>query len=365
MAGSQRINLRFNIPMLRDYWKPVGCSIEIMLSSQDGLDLDDQLASPSALTPIRERVARSLVRSGWEPEPRSLIFAGSAKQALAAVFQTVARSSRRIALENLTYPVAKDLLTRLGLTPVPLALDQYGIVPDAITTAYREQKFDAIYLQPSVHSALGSTTPAWRRKEIVDVADELDVVLIEDAVYAFLEEPQPLPLAALAPQRTILIDSLSKRVSPGFSIGFISAPTGPLSDGIAEVIQDNFLAPQGWALRTAVTFLIDGTVAELEKARRRDALNRQRVARRALSGLDLIANPVAFQVWLNLPDNWTTKAFVSSAARIGIDIASGEDFAVDCTPRGVRLALASVSEVDLLKSLQDLAALVRAGPQCD
>ncbi|NEE14006.1 PLP-dependent aminotransferase family protein, partial [Streptomyces sp. SID7499] len=46
---------------------------------------------------------------------------------------------------------------------------------------------------------------------------------IEDAVWAFLRDDAP-PLASRAAERTVLVDSLSKRLSPGLSLGFAVAP---------------------------------------------------------------------------------------------------------------------------------------------
>src|SRR3974377_1812544 len=66
------------------------------------------------------------------------------------------------------------------------------------------------------------TMTAPRRADLLRVVEKLNVPIIEDNVYAFLDDEPPL--AALAPDCCIVIDSLSKKVAPGLALGFIVPP---------------------------------------------------------------------------------------------------------------------------------------------
>jgi DNA-binding transcriptional MocR family regulator len=62
--------------------------------------------------------------------------------------------------------------------------------------------------------------PAERRAELLRVIEKLGLVVIEDGVYGFLDDE--MPLAALAPDSCIVLDSLSKKVAPGLALGGVA-----------------------------------------------------------------------------------------------------------------------------------------------
>ncbi len=90
---------------------------------------------------------------------------------------------------------------------------------------------------------------------------KLDILAIEDAVYAFLADGPP-PLAVLAPERSVVIDSLSKRLSLGLTVGFIIAPPA-----IAEVVsaspRSGAWIVSRFALEVRARWMSDGTARHL------------------------------------------------------------------------------------------------------
>ena len=63
-----------------------------------------------------------------------------------------------------------------------------------------------------------------RRSEVATLLQKHDLPALEDRVYGFLKPTRQL--AAFAPDHVIQIDSLSKRLMPGPSLGIISCPNG-------------------------------------------------------------------------------------------------------------------------------------------
>jgi len=160
------------------------------------------------------------------------------------------------------------------------------------------------------------------------------------------------------------VDSLSKRISPGLTLAFLSAP-GWLVPRLAVALRSGAWGAGGFALDVGGRWLADGTVAALEKAKRADAAARQSAAAARFTGLPVRANPVAYHLWLDLPGHWRAEAYALAAARRGIAITPDAAFAVlpGHTPNAVRLALAGPDLDALVSALSVLANLARGEPE--
>ena len=100
------------------------------------------------------------------------------------------------------------------------------------------------------------------------VVEKLGLVVIEDVVYGFLDDEPPL--AVLAPESCIVIDSLSKRIAPGLSLGFIVPPLR-LRESVMASVRSGGWTASGYAFAAAQRLMGDGTASELTRLKRIDA----------------------------------------------------------------------------------------------
>ncbi|MEV4253646.1 PLP-dependent aminotransferase family protein [Spirillospora sp. NPDC049652] len=338
----------------------------LLAESLGGMLRPDVLAG--ALTPmgaagtraVREAAAAMLSRPGWSPDPGRLLVAGNGRQAIAATLAALVPAGDRVGVEELTYPLVKGIAARLGITLVPLTMDEDGVRPEAIRSA---GPLRAVYLQPTLHNPLGVTMPEQRRSEIAAVLRDLGIYAVEDGIYAFLRDDPP-PLAAFAPEHVIVADSMSKRVAPGLTVGFAVTPEA-IGDRVASALRSGGWTAQRFAVEAATRWITDGTVATLQEIKRRDAAARQRLVREHLGEFAVEADPQAFHCWWRLPDPWRADTFVAAAARRGIAVTPGAAFTVVVAhaPNAVRLALSAPPLGTLATALATLAALARTGPE--
>jgi DNA-binding transcriptional MocR family regulator len=307
----------------------------------------------------REAVAALLARPGWTPHPGHVLFAGNGRQAIATALAALVPAGERAGVEELTYPIVKGIAARLGITLVPLAMDEQGLIPEAVRAA---GPLRALYVQPTLHNPLGVTMSAARRAELAELLRELDLHAVEDGIYMFLDE-EATPLAGYAPERVVHIDSLSKRASPGLTAGFLVAPAA-LHARLAAALRSGGWSISGFALDAATRWSSDGTVAKLVELKRRDAAVRQGIVRERLAGFAVQGDPRAYHCWWHLPEPWRADTFVAAAGRRGIAVSPGAAFAVTPgrSPNAVRLALTPPLDV-LAPALDALAALAATGPE--
>ncbi|TDC26663.1 PLP-dependent aminotransferase family protein [Streptomyces sp. 8K308] len=357
--GAARVDLEVNFPVLPGQAARLAAGLA-RTARPDVLDAGLRPTTAAGTARAREAAAAHLSRAGWAPEPERLLFAGSGRGALAAALAALVPTGERLGVERFTYPLVKGIAARLGITLVPLAMDEHGLRPDALSAA---PPLRAVYLQPAVHNPLGITMPPERRAELAAALRRSGLYAVEDAVYGFLRADLP-PLAALAPERAVVVDSLSKRLAPGLTAGFLVAPPGD-APRFAAALRSGAWSASGFALEAATQWLTDGTAATIEAAKRADAAERQRLVADRLAGLAVHADPHSYHCWWELPAPWRAETFVAAAARHGIAMAPGAAFTVDPAhaPNAVRLALGSPPHDVLTGALDTLATLAHGTPE--
>jgi len=356
-----RIDLEFNFPSLPE-------QAALIAKSLAGWQQPDTLGA--ALAPVTQRRLAEAARVSadffasdrWRPRPEDFLFAGSGRQSIAAAVSALVPVGGRLAVEALTYPMIKGIATRLGVTLVPIAMDGEGIRPDALAKAHRTAALNAVYLQPIIQNPLGHTMGEARRDELLRVVRKLDLMIIEDLIYSFLADEAPL--AAQAEERSIVADSLSKRLAPGIGVGILHVPA-QLRERLAVALRTGAWSVTPLALAAGMRLLADGTAAEITRRKRADALARQAIVADCLTGHRIDADPRSYHVWLELPEGWRAEALTAAAARAGIAITPASAFAIapGHSPNAVRLALGLPSHDELRHALRRLAALLAARPE--
>lgn len=360
-AAAARVDLELNFPVLPEQPVLLAQSLARMMRPE---------ALAAALPPVgvtgtpiaREATSALLAHAGWAPNPRRILFTGNGRQAIAAAIAALVPVGERLGVEALTYPVVKGIAARLGVTLVPLAMDEHGLHPDALRSAHRAAPLRAVYVQPALQNPLGVTMPETRRADVAEALHELDLSAIEDTIYRFLHDMPPL--AALAPERTVLVDSMSKRLAPGLTLGFSVTPASG-TDKVAAAIRSGAWMAGRFAVDAATAWMTDGTAATVGQAKRRDVEARQQIIRERLAGFEVTGDPRAYHCWWQLPEPWRAETFVAAAARHGIAVTPAAAFAVATgrAPNAVRLAIASPPPATLAAALDVLAALAQGDPE--
>lgn len=353
-----RIDFEHNFPILPEQAAMIARSLQGM----DRPEVLDAALRPAAS--IGTRAARSvsasfLARKDWSPRQDQIVYTANGRQGIAAALAALVPPGGRCGVEALTYPFVKGIAARLGVTLVPLAMDGHGVRPDAVQKAHREAHLSALYLQPTIQNPLGITMPPARRADLLRVATRADLPIIEDMIYGFLSDEAPL--AALAPDRCIVLDSLSKKVAPGLALGFMIVPPR-LRESVTASVRSGGWAVSGYALAAGQRLMADGTATELVRLKRIDATRRQQIAAELLAGHHIAADPKSYHLWLTLPPHWRSQTLVAAAARRDIALTPSTTFAVapGHAPNAVRLALGAPTLEQLDSGLRTLSALLGA-----
>ncbi|MDQ0893796.1 MocR-like pyridoxine biosynthesis transcription factor PdxR [Agromyces ramosus] len=184
----------------------------------------DRLGHPLARTAVAAYLARSR-RAIAAPDDVVITHgAGDAMAGLVAGLRAAGHSS--LLVEDPSWPGLREVAASAGLTPVPVPVDDDGVDVVGLTEAAARTGARAALITPAHQFPLGAALAPARREAIVRWARERDAVLIEDDYDAeFRYDRRPIAaLQAMAPERVVLIGSLSKAVAQAFGLGWALMP---------------------------------------------------------------------------------------------------------------------------------------------
>jgi DNA-binding transcriptional MocR family regulator len=286
---------------------PFDLSAEAIASLRRTQSLADRLSylPPFGLEVDRRAATEWLTRTaGFERlDWRTLICCGGAQSAMAIALAALCRPGDTILCETATFSGAKTLATQQCYQLHGVEIDDEGIQPDALDRAAAATGARVFYTLPTLHNPTTCTMSPQRRADIVRVARARDLWIVEDDVYApYASDLGLRPLAALAPERTLYVTSLSKIIAPGLRAGFLVAPAGEIFDRCVRALRAVMHSPAGINAAIATDWIKSGRADDLAREVGAEAHARTAMALTALQGA--VAEPnlaTGLHLWLPMP----------------------------------------------------------------
>jgi 2-aminoadipate transaminase len=181
---------------------------------------------------VKQCIAEVMAAEGMHVEADELLVTTGGQQVIDLVCKTLLDPGDVVIAEGPTYPGAVPVFSSYQADVVQIELDDDGMRVDLLEPALdrlaaegRQPKF--IYTVPSFHNPGGVTMAEERRRELVRIANERELLVLEDNPYGLLRyEGEPCtPLYALDGGRYVIyLGTFSKILSPGLRIGWTAAP---------------------------------------------------------------------------------------------------------------------------------------------
>ena len=169
---------------------------------------------------------------GMAPDADDLIVTTGGQQAIDLITKTLVDPGDPVICEAPTYPGAVPTFCSYEADVHQVSTDDDGMRIDeleellvALGTAGRRPKF--IYSVPSFQNPAGVTLSEERRRRLVELAREHEVLIVEDNPYGLLRfegDPQPTLYSLDGGDYVLYLGTLSKILSPGIRIGWVVAP---------------------------------------------------------------------------------------------------------------------------------------------
>ncbi len=177
-------------------------------------------------------IAEVMAAEGMSVDPEDLIVTTGGQQAIDLICKTLIDPGDVVICEAPTYPGAVPVFCSYEAEVIQVPMDDSGMDTGALAGALERLRGDGrrpkfIYTVPSSHNPAGVTLSLERRRRLVELAREHELLVCEDnpnGLLRFDGEPLP-PLYALDGGDYVLyLGTLSKILSPGIRIGWVVAP---------------------------------------------------------------------------------------------------------------------------------------------
>ncbi|PZS12863.1 MAG: PLP-dependent aminotransferase family protein [Solirubrobacterales bacterium] len=195
-----------------------------------------QYGPTEGLMAVKRCVAEVMRAEGMETDHAELLLTSGGQQVIDLVCKTLLDPGDVVVAEAPTYPGAVPTFCAYQAEVVQVTMDRDGMLIEELEATLaeldrtgRRPKF--IYTVPNFHNPAGVTLSLQRRRELVRIAAERELLVLEDNPCGLLRyEGEPLPtLRSLDDEFVIYASTFSKILSPGLRLGWAAAPAPVLA----------------------------------------------------------------------------------------------------------------------------------------
>jgi len=328
---------------------------------------------------LRRRLAGE---EGLAIERPEILLTGGSAQAIDHLCTLFTRPGEIVLVEAPTYHETLQLFRDHGLRPLQIATDDDGLQPAALAArlealAQRGDRARLLYLIPNYQNPGGITLAANRRRPVLELARQHNLLVVEDDVYRDLAYEGTVPpslfaldrgdLPGATAERVLRIGSFSKILAPGVRLGWLLGPPGLIDRVIGSGQRCMGGGANPLVANILATYCLSGALEpHLEHLRqvyreRRDAML-EALQSHLPPGITWTRPGGGFFAWVTLPGPLRAAQVAQQARAAGLWIPVGDPFFAEApTGQCLRLAFSYVTPDRIRLGVQMLAEVLAAG----
>lgn len=192
---------------------------------------------PQGLPELRQAIAQYYTQHGLRTRPEHILVTSGAQQAIGLLATLLLQRGDTVILENPTFFGAIDTFRAAGARLAGVSNDASGLDLARVSELVSARVAQCLYIIPTYHNPTGNTLTETQRRQLVQMAQESNIPLIEDLTMAnnTLDGEPPPPMATYAHDGGVItIGSLSKLFWAGLRVGWIRGSV-PLIERLARL----------------------------------------------------------------------------------------------------------------------------------
>jgi DNA-binding transcriptional MocR family regulator len=193
------------------------------------------LNPPQGDLKLRSQIAQLLVQLGLATTPENLLITSGSMQALSLITQHLIQPGDWVVVESPTFYGYLSLLQQAGARIIAIPMTASGMNLELLEQYLASHRPKLIYTVSTQHNPTGITTDLAHRRQLLDLAEQYDCLILEDNAYEWLSYgPTPPPIKAMDRcDRVIYVGTFSKTLMPALRVGY-AIITGDLYEPLVE-----------------------------------------------------------------------------------------------------------------------------------
>jgi len=330
-----------------------------------------QYGPTEGLPETKDCIAAVMAAEGMHVDHEDMLVTTGGQQVIDLVTKTLIDPGDVVIAEGPTYPGAVPVFCAYQADVVQIEMDSEGMRIDLLEQALerleregRRPKF--IYTVPSFQNPAGVTLAPARRRRLVEIAHERELLVLEDNPYGLLryEGAAPAPLHALDGGVYVMyLGTFSKILSPGIRLGWVAAPP-PVLEKInlgkqaADLCTSTLsqLMVQAWFEQGRWQDYVE-SLTELYRARRDTMLDA--LADHFPPQAEWTRPSGGLFIWATLPDFIDTTDLLARALRDNVAFVPGEAAYLDGRGRNaMRLNFSGSNEESIREGIRRIGEVI-------
>lgn len=327
-----------------------------------------QYGSTEGVPRLREHIVERMKKVGVEIDPSEVVVTSGSQQGLDFSAKIFINPGDKIICESPSYLGALNAFKAYEPEFIEIDTDDEGMIMEDLEKALKENddvKF--IYVIPDFQNPSGKTWTIERRKKLVELANEYDVVIVEDNPYGELRfEGEHLPAVKHydTEGKVIFLGTFSKIFCPGLRIGWAVANK--------EILNKFVLVKQGADLQSSTisqmelakfldTYDIEEHIETLKEVygKRRD-LMLDTMDKEFPEGVTYTRPEGGLFTWVVLPEHVNARELAEKALAKNVAFVPGGSFYPNEGKENTfRMNYSNMNEENIVEGVKRLGAVLR------
>ncbi|PMP59555.1 MAG: aminotransferase [Caldisphaera sp.] len=322
-----------------------------------------QYTPATGLSYVRKTIKDYLINKGIVMnEYDELILTPGGMSSIYYTFFSILNPKDYIVVESPTFAGALDAIKFVKAKPLPINIDEDGLKVDNLEYNIKKaindgNKVKAIYTNPTAHNPTGVIMSDDRRKQLIEIANKYDILVIEDDPYGFFVFDTDKRFTSLktldSEGRVIYMGTFSKILAPGLRLGYMIAPrqftrTVELAKQIVDLHSSTL--SQYIAMYAIKEGVVDETIENARKVyrKKRDVLI-ESLEEYMPSGSEWYKPKGGLFAFVYLPKEVDTTEMLPKAIERGVAYVPGRNFFADGSGSNAMRVNFSYPSIDKLK----------------
>ena len=326
-----------------------------------------QYSTTEGYLPLREYIAeRYFVKRGLQASPDEILITNGSQQCLDLVGKVFLNKGDRIIIERPGYLGAIQAFGIFEPEFMPIPLLDDGIDIGLLEKALKANQTKFFHTVINFQNPSGVTYSLKKRERIAEIIKNHDTVLVEDNPYGelrFMGEDLP-SMKSYLPDRTVVLGSFSKVVTPGLRLGWICAAPDVM-EKIVVAKQSSDLHSNYLSQRAVYQYLIDNDLDEhilhIRKVykRQRDLMVSM-IEEHFPQEIKCTKPEGGMFLWVTLPEKVSSLHLFKLATKENVAFVPGRAFYVDGGgDNTLRLNFSNSDEQKIEEGIKRLAKVIK------